>query len=75
MAKTIRIKTIHRPDGKARVFIVGRDDGLFSYEGEAEHTEDGETYWAPALSGGLFETPEDAEYNARNEIPWLKPLK
>jgi hypothetical protein len=72
VAKTI--KTIHHPDGIARIFIIARDDGLFSYEGEAEYTEDGETFWAPAPGGGLFETAEAAETNARHEIPWLKRL-
>lgn len=31
-----RIRTIDRKDGKARLFIVEREDGLFRFEGEAE---------------------------------------
>ncbi len=75
MAKEIRIKTIERPDGKARIYIIARDDALFRYTGEAEFNEDGETYWAPSTGSGLYETPEDAERAAYDEVDWLKHMK
>jgi hypothetical protein len=75
MAKEIRIKTIERPDGKARVYILARDDALFRYEGEAEMELDGYTYWGKSAGSGLFETAEDAEENAYDEVDWLKRMK
>jgi hypothetical protein len=75
MAKEVRIKTIAAPDGKARLFIIGRDDGLFRYEGEREEREDGYVFWSPCDVSGLYETPEAAEADARNEVQWLKRLK
>jgi hypothetical protein len=75
MAKEITIKTIDRPDGKARVRIIARDDALFRYESEAEMETDGYAYWGLSASSGIFETPEDAEANAYNEVDWLKRSK
>jgi hypothetical protein len=76
MAREIRLKTIERPDGKARIFIIARDDGLFRYVGEVEdHDEFAGTFWRPCDMSGLYETPEAAEADARNEVPWLKRLK
>jgi hypothetical protein len=75
MAKETTLKTIERPDGKAKVHIFARDDGLFRYEAEAEQESDGYAYWGLAASSGLFETAEDAETNAYNEVDWLKSLK
>jgi hypothetical protein len=75
MAKETAIKTIERPDGKAKVHIFTRDDGLFRYEAKAEQESDGYEYWGLTASSGLFETVEDAETNAYNEIDWLKRLK
>jgi hypothetical protein len=76
MAKELRIKTIEHPEGKARIFIVARDDGLFRYEGEVEQWDQfSGFYWAPRYGSGLYETPEAAEADARNEVPWLKRLE
>lgn len=72
MVREIRIKTIERSDGKARIYIVARDDALFRYEGEMEVEEDGDVFWQPSNISGLFETPEEAEADARDEVPWLK---
>ena len=72
MVREIKIKTIERYDGKARIYIIARDDALFRYEGEVEAEEDGDVFWQPTNVSGLFETPEEAEVNARNEVPWLK---
>jgi hypothetical protein len=69
-----RITNIEKLDGKARLFIIKRDDGLFSFLSETETEEDGYTFWQPYTSG-FYETPEAAEADARNEISWLKILE
>jgi hypothetical protein len=45
MVEEIRIKTIERPDGTDRVYILARDDGLFRYESQAEKEAGGHLYW------------------------------
>jgi hypothetical protein len=72
MANERCIKTIERADGKARLFIFGRDDGRYRYEGEAEQQEDGDVFVAPDGVSGLFESAEAAEQNAAVEVPWLR---
>jgi len=72
MAIERRIKTIERPDGKARVFIIERDDGCFRFEGEAEFDEDGEVYWAPCDISGIYPSADSAEKSARVEVLWLR---
>jgi hypothetical protein len=68
------IKVFERPDGKAKIYILKRDDGLYEYRGEAEFNEDGEIYWAPKEHSGLHETAEHAEHTAFNEVPWLRSM-
>jgi hypothetical protein len=72
MSKERRLKTIERSDGKARLFILERDDGLFRFEGEAEQEEDGYVFWAPCDISGLYQTADAAEQDARRMIPWLR---
>lgn len=78
MAPSIRltneriIKTIERTDGKSRLFIFKRDDGLYRYEGEAEQEEDGEVFVAPCDFSGLYETADEAERTASVEVLWLR---
>jgi hypothetical protein len=67
------VKTFERADGKARLFIVRRKDGLFRFEGEREVKEPiyGD-YWTPCDLSGLFQTAEETEREARISIPWLR---
>ena len=55
MVNEVRIKTIERPDGKARVYILGQDDSLFRYEGEVETERAGHLYWGLFASSDLFD--------------------
>jgi quercetin dioxygenase-like cupin family protein len=71
MATENVIKTFERHDGKARIFIVRRGDGLFSFRGESEQEEDGETFWAPSNQGGIYGSAEEAEIGAISQVPWL----
>jgi hypothetical protein len=66
------IKVIERADGKAKVYILERNDGLYEYRGFAEFNEDGETYWGPAEMSGLHDSAEHAELDAFHEVPWLR---
>lgn len=70
------IKTIERADGKARLHIFARNDGLFEYRGEAEIMGDEYEgiYWDHTEFSGLYATAEDAERDAFNEVPWLRYL-
>jgi hypothetical protein len=65
------IKTLMRADGKARVFILSRDDGLYMFEAESERAEDGYTYWVPTHHSGLFDSAETAEREAVGRVSWL----
>jgi hypothetical protein len=74
MARERRIKTIEHPNGKARLFILERDDGLYRFEGEREAEELGEYYWEPCDMSGLYQSADAAEQEARREIPWLREI-
>jgi len=74
MAVERRIRTIQRADGKARLFIIERDDGCYRFEGEAEQ-DDGDghgPYWPPCDISGLYASAEDAERAARTDVLWLR---
>jgi hypothetical protein len=68
------VKVIDRADGKARVYILERKDGLYEYRGEAEIVGDEYEgiYWAPTEFSGLHASADDAERAAFNEVPWLR---
>ena len=67
------IKTFQSADGKARLFIIKRKDGRFSFEGERQaYKPTMGNYWMPCDISGLFESAEAAEREARTSIPWLR---
>ena len=72
MAIEHRIKTLERRDGKARLFIIERDDGCFRFEGETELEEDGYVFWSPSDVSGLYASAYEAERSARREVAWLR---
>jgi hypothetical protein len=72
MAIERRIKTIERHDGKARLFILERDDGCYRFEGEAEMCADGHLYDGPCFISGLYASANEAERAAEREVPWLR---
>ncbi len=51
---------IVRPDGKARLRILSRDDGFFEYRVETLETIGEHNWWEPAKRSGLFDTIEAA---------------
>jgi hypothetical protein len=68
------IKTIERADGKARVYILERNDGLYEYRGEVElvGNEYESIYWSPAERSGLYASAEEATRGAFDDVPWLR---
>ena len=63
------IKTLERPDGKARVHILARHDGLYEFRGEAEIQGDQYegVYWSPTEMSCLFASAQQAERAAFDE--------
>jgi hypothetical protein len=60
-------------DGKVRVNVVERNDGLFQFHPYVERHEasgpnEGDPYWSPNVSSGLYASLEEAERNALNEV-------
>jgi hypothetical protein len=74
MAVETRVKTIERPDRKARLFIISRDDGCYRFGGEKETEVDGYALWKPCDISGLYSTADDAERAAHHEVLWLRDL-
>ena len=75
------IRMIESPDGKRRMHLYARHDGLFCFAEFYEETEDSpyvsredRTYWLPAFESGLYETAEAAERDASAIIPWLRNI-
>jgi hypothetical protein len=68
------IKVFERTDGKARLHILARNDGLYEYRGEAEFVGDEYEgiYWAPTEMSGLYAGAEEAERDAFATVPWLR---
>jgi hypothetical protein len=67
------IKTYEREDGKARVHILHRDDGRYSFHAEAEQESFGDIFWGPLEHSGIYDSAETAEQEATSLYPWLKP--
>jgi hypothetical protein len=74
-----RLRTIVKDTGDRRLIVTGNDVGLFSYVverffGPAEEDEgqwpDG--FWAPESQGGYYQTADDAERGARQDVDWLR---
>lgn len=68
------IKVIDRADGKAKLYILARQDGFYEYRGEAEIQGDEYEgcYWSPTEMSGLFASAQEAERAAFDEVPWLR---
>lgn len=66
------VKTIVRADGKRRVLIIRRRDGLYGFREEAGYEGDQGKYWAP-LPGwaSICDGAESAEREARATVSWL----
>jgi hypothetical protein len=63
------LKHLVSPDGRCRVLIVQRPDGVFSYQFQfLEETQTGAQWGAPGPCGGLYDSAETAEQEARARL-------
>ncbi len=80
------LKVLTHPDGKRRVLIVQRANGLFGFEeqhlvrvyDEKLYPDRNEMVWSPSLDRCSFpicDNPEMAEREARGRIAWLNNLQ
>jgi hypothetical protein len=74
MSKEQAVRNLIREDGRSRVLVMHRADGLFQFVEEKCSAERGEVFWEPCQWSGLFNTLELAEVEAQSAIPWLKQL-
>jgi hypothetical protein len=66
------LKTILRADGKRRVLILQRDDGLFGFREESSYDSPQGKRWAALPPyATICDTMEHAESEARLAIDWL----
>ena len=76
------VKTLAHADGKRRVLIVQRANGLYGFEIEEFRSEaldfrrEPLEYWArfSQIPFAIFDSAETAEREVRSEITWLRPL-
>jgi hypothetical protein len=66
------VETWERPDRVARVLILERPDGRYSFEMEALTHEDCFTFWQVQYASGIHESLDAAEREARAVITWLR---
>jgi hypothetical protein len=74
MGDDVEFKSFHDAEGKRRVSVMARKDGLFRFVEEGFFEEMGYTYWTPTHYSGLYETAEMAEREARAILPWLRGI-
>jgi len=69
------------PDGKRKLDIYHRPDGLYSFEESVVEVEiapdpdfdpEGTIYWLCTHMSGLFESLEAADAEAKASLPWLR---
>jgi len=68
------IKAFVSKDGKRRLHIVARFDGMFQFMEDVQEFDNTKTYWFPIGQSGLYENVELAEREARREVSWLAEL-
>ena len=66
------INVLKSDDGKVRVDLLERNDGLFEFRAYVERYEEGpyagDPYWSPTVNSGLYASAEDAKRDALNEV-------
>jgi hypothetical protein len=69
------VKRVQSKDGKHRLDLIERSDGLFEFVGHSETTEDGDTFWEPTLFSGIHDSLQSAERQALVDMVWLRDEK
>jgi hypothetical protein len=69
------VREILSADGKVKVDLLKRHDGLYEFRGYVERIEEGpfegDLYWFPVEHSGLYETKEEVERAALAAVPGL----
>ncbi|MGH7023665.1 MAG: hypothetical protein ACREEB_08755 [Caulobacteraceae bacterium] len=71
------LRTIVKDGGDRRLVVLGNDLGLFTFTVEQfldPSEEPGllEGCWTPTSGGGYYQSADEAERDARQEIDWLR---
>jgi hypothetical protein len=65
------VKEIIDPAGQARVLIIRREDGRYTYRRQNREALD----WGPqTIDAGVYDSPDTAETEARQRVAWLRKL-
>jgi hypothetical protein len=67
----VPIRQFRSVDGLHELIIFRRADGFFGYAGERYTEQDGEKFWEPAESSGIYESADEAERAALAEMTWF----
>jgi len=75
--KTYSRQTIYHPDGKRRVDIIHRQDGMFGFEEWKFSAAERENCWIPEKkdTATLTDSFDRALYEAQGRIAWMKELE
>jgi hypothetical protein len=65
------VREFARADGKARVFILLRDDGHYMFVCEAEREDNGNITRIQTVRSGLYDSLGAAQDDAFARFPWL----
>jgi len=73
----VPVKRLDSKDGKRRIEIMARDDGMFRFVESCEVSEIDyhnrpTIYWTPTAFSGLYDDAVIAEREAREMLPWLR---
>jgi hypothetical protein len=71
--KPIEVKRLWRQDRK-RWVAIGRVGSVFTFAEDADVTGIPYENWPALARGGLYETVEAAEREARASVPWLAAI-
>ena len=67
----VAVSSFRSSDGLHELVIFRRPDGFFGYAGERYTEEDGDQFWEPAETSGIYETAAHAERAAVAEVTWF----
>lgn len=65
------VKEIVDPAGQARVLIIRREDGRYTYR---RQDRDGLDWGPQTIDAGVYDSPETAETEARQREAWLRRM-
>ena len=70
------VRTLLHPDGKRRIVVVQRADGLYGFRQDKLITApQGEKWWPFLRYSTICDSVEIAEREARAQVDWLHPRR